>query len=130
MDHNISPYQPPASSEVIQEISGRFSSPESSAAKELLGWSRLGILVLAIAGIMALLVAASRIPGIEKFSGRSGSFKKGSSFMSSFPLFYGFLPFTALCFVFFLTIDQVKNSDALLSGWFLPPASCLPCRRS
>ncbi|MGA0393474.1 MAG: hypothetical protein ACO3MW_05355 [Rhodospirillales bacterium] len=78
MDHNISPYQPPASSEVIQEISGRFSSPESSAAKELLGWSRLGTLVLAIAGIMALLVAASRIPGIEKFSfWPLGFFQKG-----------------------------------------------------
>jgi hypothetical protein len=38
------------------------------ARNNLSGWALLGIGVLALAGVMALLIAVSRIPGIEKLS--------------------------------------------------------------
>jgi cytochrome c oxidase subunit 1 len=78
MDNENSSYFLPASSDVFQEIAEIFDNPENASAKELLAWARLGILVLAIAGIMALLVATSRIPGIEKLSlWPIGFFQKG-----------------------------------------------------
>ncbi|MEQ8192860.1 MAG: cbb3-type cytochrome c oxidase subunit I [Rhodospirillales bacterium] len=49
----------------------RHKTPASFGASErnnLLAWSLLGVGVLAVAGVMALLIAVSRIPGIEKLS--------------------------------------------------------------
>ena len=62
------PYTPPQTSEAFRSIAARFTDKGNHARQELLGWVLLGITVLALAGIMALLVAVSRIPGIEKLS--------------------------------------------------------------
>jgi hypothetical protein len=62
-----SPFRPSLSSKIYERYSAQFSHSNKHNRQELIGWSLLGITVLALAGVMALLVAMSRIPGIEQF---------------------------------------------------------------
>ncbi len=61
---------------IIKDFTDRVWS--SGLQKELRGWAILGISALAIAGVFALLLALSRIPGIENtFPWPLGFFEKG-----------------------------------------------------
>ena len=68
MADSHTPYTPSQTVELFRNYAARFTHDNGHARQELLGWALLGIVVLALAGIMALLVAVSRVPGIEKLS--------------------------------------------------------------
>ena len=105
------PFRPSLSSEFFGHCSTRFSNNDKYARQELWGWALLGIVVLALAGIMALLVAISRIPGIENLSlWPIGFFQKGLvvHVIFSFVVWF-FAVFGAL-----LCIDSVKPNASKL----------------
>jgi cytochrome c oxidase subunit 1 len=71
-------FRPAPSSEIYGHYAAHFNHTHKHNRRELLGWSFLGITVLALAGVMALLVAMSRIPGIEQLTfWPIGFFQKG-----------------------------------------------------
>ncbi len=71
-------YSPPPTVKSFTDLQSNFAGQNYTARGELRGWALLGIGVLALAGLMALLIAVSRIPGIENINiWPIGFFKKG-----------------------------------------------------